>query len=150
MSEFAKCDLTLVCQVSWDKLKATDGTDVRHCPHCDKGVFKVRTRAQLELASQVGRCVALTDNNQIVRWIGKSNFDRMEEELEVVAIRSHHPIDAAMESRLRLAFPKVTEIAGSFPLGQWIVIGAFTPQVAENLDADILTHFPNLEIRERL
>src|SRR6476469_6362780 len=99
MSEFAKCDLTFVCRERWEKLATTGSADVRYCPNCDKGVFKVRTRAQLELASQVGRCAALTDDNEIVGWIGESDFDWMAEESETVAIRSHHPPDATTESR---------------------------------------------------
>lgn len=150
MSEFAKCDLTFVCRESWDKLADTDNADVRYCPNCDKGVFKVRTRAQLEMASQIGRCAALTNDNEIVGWIGESDFDWMAEESETVAIRTHLPLDASTESRLRIAFPKVTEIADRFPPGKWIVIGTFSPQVATNLDADIRAQFPDLEIQERL
>lgn len=50
MSEFAKCDLTFVCRESWDKLADTDSADIRYYPNCDKDVFKVRTRAQLEMS----------------------------------------------------------------------------------------------------
>ncbi|RSZ57801.1 hypothetical protein HF313_24650 [Massilia atriviolacea] len=150
MSTFAKCDLTFVCRERWDDLAITDSTDVRYCPNCDNGVFKVRTRAQFELASQLGRCAALTNDNDIVGWIGESDFDWMAEQSETVAIRTHLPLDASTESRLRIAFPKVIEIANGFPTGKWVVIGTFSPAVAANLDTDIRAQFPDLEVQERL
>ncbi len=138
-----------MCRKSWDSLADTDSLHVRYCANCDKGVFKVRTRAELALASQMGRCVALTDDNKIVRWIGKSRVAPMEEALETVAIRTHSPLDASTQRRLRLAFPKVTDIADGLPPGMWITIGTFSPHVAADLDADIRAQFPDVEIQKR-
>jgi hypothetical protein len=101
------------------------------------------------MASAVGRCVALTDDNEIVGWIGESDFDWMAEESETVAIRLHHPLDANMASQLRLAFPKLIDVEMVCQPGTWIVLGDFSPQVAEILEADIRTMYPSLELRDR-
>lgn len=74
----------------------------------------------------------------------------MAEESETVAIRIPHRLDSSTEGRLRMAFPKVTEISDSLPTGKWIVIGTFSLRVAANLETDIRAQFPDLEIRERL
>jgi hypothetical protein len=149
MSEFSKCNLTLVCHQSWDDLRETESADVRYCDNCEKGVFSVRTRAQLEMASAVGRCVALTKENEIVGWIGQSDFDWMAEQSEVVAVRAQYPLNAAMWSRFHMAFPKVVGAEEESSPGTWITIGTFSPQVAANMEREIRVHFPELEIQER-
>ena len=146
MSEFRKCDLSLVCRESWDKLAATENASLRYCPNCDKGVFKVRTRTELEFASQLGRCAALTDDNEIIRWIGKSTFDSMEEQSTTVSVRTLSPLHESIEKRLRIAFPKVARFANGAPICEWVVIGSFSPQFAGNLEAEIRAQFPELEI----
>jgi hypothetical protein len=100
------------------------------------------------MASAIGRCVALTDDNEIVRWIGESDFDWMAEESETVAVRLHHPLDADMASQLRLAFPKLIDLEKQYQPGTWIVLGNFSPQIAAILETDIRTMFPSLELRD--
>ena len=149
MSEFTKCDLTFMCRQTWETLQETGISRARYCDKCDKSVFPVRTRVELEMASAVGRCVALTDDNEIVGWIGESDFDWMAEESETVAIRSHHPLDSDLASQLRLAFPKSVTIEKQYQPGTWVIIGQFSPQIAATLEADIRTMFPSLEVRDR-
>ena len=150
MSQFSKCDLTFVCRQTWETLGKTETSGARYCKQCDKCVFPVRTRVELEMASAIGRCVALTDDNEIVGWIGESNVDWMAEESETVAIRSDYPLDADMLSQLHLAFPKLIGLAKPYLPGTWVVIGSFSPHIAAILEADIHAKFPNLELRERV
>lgn len=150
MSEFSKCDLTFVCRQTWESLRQVAPSHVRYCDRCNKGVFSVRTRVELEIASAIGRCVTLTDDNEIVGWIGESDFDWMAEESETVAVRSHHPLDTDMVSQLRLAFPKLIVLEKPYLPGTWLVIGSFSPRIAAILEADIRAMFPNLELRERV
>ncbi|NHZ43919.1 hypothetical protein [Massilia aquatica] len=149
MTVFSRCDLTFMCRQTWNDLPVTDSAHIRYCGTCEKGVFPVRTRAQFEAASAVGRCVALTDDNEIVGWIGESGFDWMAEQSETVEFRIPHPLDAAAQSRLRLAFPKLENPKGGWQADTWIAIGTFSAQVAEVLTKDTLAQFPDFEVRMR-
>lgn len=149
MIPFSRCDLSFVCQQRWDSLPDTDGTHFRHCDTCDKGVFPVRTHAQFEAASAIGRCVALTDDNEIVGWVGQSDFDWMAEQSETVELRIRHQSDPALENRLRVAFPKLDILKEGCPPHAWIAIGTFSAQVAAVLMQDTLAHFPEVEMRIR-
>lgn len=146
---FAQCDLSFVCQQAWSALPEPDSAHFRHCGTCDKGVFPVRTRTQLDAALAVGRCVALTDDNEIVGWIGQSDFDWMAEQSETIELRIRHPLDAALENRLRMAFPKVESLHQGCPADTWIAIGTFSAQVAAVLTEDLLAHFPEVDVRIR-
>ena len=66
MPTFTHCDLKFHCRQTWEKLEDTDMPQVRYCGNCEQNVFSVRTRRQLEMAHALGRCVALTDDNDIV------------------------------------------------------------------------------------
>ena len=150
MSEFTQCDLIFVCRQTWNQLRRTDEPQVRYCDNCDKGVFSVRTRAQLELASSIGRCVALADDNDIVGWIGESDFDWMAEQSETVAVRPLHPLDEETACRLRMAFPRVFGAETRYhPPGIWIPIGTFSLRLADELEAEIRAQFPGMEIQQR-
>lgn len=146
---FSRCDLSFVCQQRWNALPESDRAHYRQCGTCDKGVFPVRTRAQFEAASAVGRCVALTDDNEIVGWIGQSDFDWLAEQSETVEFRMRQPLDATLEQRLRAAFPKLDNLNDGCPHDGWIAIGTFSAQVAAVLTQDTLTHFPEVDVRVR-
>jgi hypothetical protein len=113
------------------------------------GVFQSAYTRAIELASHIGRYSALTDDNEIIGWTGESDFDWMAEQSETVAIRTGHPLDPSTESRHRMAFPKVIEIAAGVPSDKWIVICTFSQQVAASLETEIRVQFPDLEMQER-
>ena len=73
----------------------------------------------------------------------------MKDETETVAVRPRRAPDATMKARLRLAFPAIAEKRPEWRCGAWVVLGTFTPQVAETLEADIRAKFPELDVRER-
>lgn len=54
----SECDFTFLCQKRWDELRPTFSPDVRRCDQCSRDVFRVRTRAQVDEARALGRCVA--------------------------------------------------------------------------------------------
>lgn len=148
MPELKKCDLRLLCEKRWPELAPTNDPKVRFCEHCAKGVFALRTRAELSVAAAAGRCVALTNDSEIIGWVGEpeGTWDWMEEESETVKVRSEHPIPADMLNRFNLAFPRASDAALAWPPGTWIVLGTFTPYVARNLQIELREQFPALQI----
>ena len=149
MPEFTQCDLSFLCRQRWDGLEKTDHPATRYCAHCDKEVFAVRTHLQLASASAVGRCVALTDENDIVGWVGERDYDWMAEESDIVAVRPRGRLGRDTLARLRMAFPKVIWPEDAYVSDAWKMIGKFSPQVAADIEADLSLHFPCLEVRER-
>lgn len=148
MPELTKCDLRYLCHRTWEELLATADAKVRYCDLCARNVFALRTRAQLSVANAVGRCVALTDDNEIVGWIGEpeGSWDWMEEESEMLRIRFGHDLTSAVIERLQVAFPRVSETGIAWLPGHWITLGTFTPYVARNIANEIREQFPGLEI----
>ncbi|MEJ8821537.1 hypothetical protein WKW80_05735 [Variovorax humicola] len=52
------CEFSFVCSKTWAELRPTFAPDVRYCDNCKRDVFKITTRAQLDEARALGRCVA--------------------------------------------------------------------------------------------
>lgn len=57
--ELTKCDLRYRCHRTWEELLTTGDAKVRYCDLCARNVFALRTRARLNVANAVGRCMAL-------------------------------------------------------------------------------------------
>jgi hypothetical protein len=149
MSEFKKCDLKFFCPKKWDELSSTDNLATRFCNNCQKTVFPIRTHDERELASALGRCVALTIDNTIVGWIGEpqGGMDWMEEETETIQIRANGAIGADLLDRIRLSFPLVFHPSLVWIPTNWITIGKFTPRVARLLTNELQTQFPEIRFR---
>ncbi len=148
MTELTKCDLSLTCERKWEELQNTGDPKVRYCGKCTRGVFAVRTRAELTVASAVGRCVALTDDNEIIGWTGEPEgcWDWMEEESETLRIRFDHHFSEELTDRLRLAFPRIDQAGLALKPGTWITLGNFTEYVAKNLQAELRDRFIGIEV----
>jgi len=52
------CEFSFVCSKTWAELRPTFAKDVRYCDGCKRDVFRITSRAQLEEARSLGRCVA--------------------------------------------------------------------------------------------
>lgn len=50
------------CAWNWESLAETGDADVRHCPECDKDVYRCRTPADFVAHGEQGRCVAVPDD----------------------------------------------------------------------------------------
>ncbi|NEQ28594.1 MAG: hypothetical protein F6K28_58435 [Microcoleus sp. SIO2G3] len=54
------CNFSYKCPKLWDALERTAEPDRRLCHSCDRSVYFIRTRAELEQAYAKGYCVAVT------------------------------------------------------------------------------------------
>jgi hypothetical protein len=147
MSEFTQCDLGYTCIRQWDGLAPTADPGVRFCDSCQRGVFALRTRAELRLANAVGRCVALMKENEIVGWIGDSaaTLDWMEAESQVVRIRFGDVVSEGARQRFQTAFPRLSQAGIACDAGAWITLGAFTRTVALDLMKELEVLFPEAD-----
>ncbi len=148
MSEFKQCDLKYWCHKKWTDLALTATPDVRFCTHCTKSVFALQTRAQLRVATAVGRCVSLMDDNEIVGWIGEPEGSRdwMEEESTSVRMRADGPLSADRQKHIQSLFPLVFGPGVVLQPQTWIHLGVFTALVAADLMAELKAHFPELTV----
>jgi len=102
------CELQFSCTQRWDDLDATDNASARYCSQCRKAVFMVKTKDALNLASALGRCVGIADDNDFIGVIGEAKFDWMEPGFfEGVSIKLAKPVDESRLASLRLQFPKL-------------------------------------------
>lgn len=147
MATFTQCDLTFTCRQVWSRLQKTTIAEARYCDSCDKNVFAVRTRAQLDLATAVGRCVALTDENDVIEWIGQSEIDWLDEETVRVSLRIEQALAEEAALRLRRAFPRLETMNGAFQPGAWLSLGTFLPRIAATIEAEIHTNFPGIAVQ---
>ena len=65
------CQLKFVCGKSWGDLDHIDTEQARYCNDCQKAVFMVKTLPQLNLASALGRCIGIADDNNFIGVIGE-------------------------------------------------------------------------------
>ena len=52
------CEFGFVCSKTWAELRPTFAPGVRYCDNCKRDVFRITSRAQLEEARTLARCVA--------------------------------------------------------------------------------------------
>ena len=86
-----ECDFAFKCPKKWEYLEPTDASK-RFCFSCQREVFFVNNRQELEINRQLGRCVAahITDTERVrgITIAGKPAF---------------YPPDIKSENRLTLA-----------------------------------------------
>jgi len=147
MSDPTNCKLSFICAKKWEELGKTEDAEIRYCDSCAKGVFAVRHRDEFELASALGRCVALTQDNQVFGWIGEAEdgWSWMEPESELIRVRVKNP-HSMNWPKLALAFPRAFAQVASKPTTAWISLGEFHTQIAVKLQKHIQSRFPELEI----
>ncbi|WP_338846309.1 hypothetical protein V8J88_21435 [Massilia sp. W12] len=102
------CHLSFVCGKKWDDLAATPEASARYCNDCGKNVFKIKTEAQLSVATALRRCVAIADDNDFISAIGESTFEWLEPGyLHDVLVGTAHPLSAPRADLLRRFFPMI-------------------------------------------
>jgi hypothetical protein len=146
MTEFSKCDLRTRCEKKWEELAKTDDDLVRYCEHCDKNVFALRTREELSVASAVGRCVALANDNNILGWVGEpeGEWDWMEDETESIRVRFVGPVSAGVTKQFRSAFPRAFIDNVDWHPEQWASLGKYTPYAAKNIIDELNLRYPGI------
>jgi len=53
-----ECDFAFKCPKKWENLTILDDPDKRYCSSCEREVFFIETRKELEVYQKLGRCVA--------------------------------------------------------------------------------------------
>lgn len=152
LSRMDNCGLAFLCHKRWDDLAKTEFDFGRHCGACSKTVFVCRTRAELAVASALGRCVALAKDNEVIGWIGEPDgaWDWMEDPSEELFIRANHSLDPVQFTRLQMLYPAAMAAYGEpsgFPAGTWIPLGAFTPFVAAGILKELARTLPEIQVR---
>jgi hypothetical protein len=149
------CDLQFVCGKQWGQLEPTALANARYCGDCRKAVFMVKTRHQLHVASALGRCVGIADDNDFIGVIGDpvalGEFDWMEDdyfENAVVNLAMFPTPDRV--AQLRMLFPKLfdgdkNEIA--LLSGATVSIGNLCRKDREQLASEFGEFAPELKMR---
>ncbi|HMW02098.1 MAG TPA: hypothetical protein PLB32_06905 [Acidobacteriota bacterium] len=57
-----ECDFKFKCPMYWEELLILDDPDKRYCTECQREVFYIRTREELEEQRQLGHCIAASVN----------------------------------------------------------------------------------------
>lgn len=57
-----ECDFKFKCPMYWEELLILDDPDRRYCNECQREVFYIRTREELEEQRQLGHCIAASVN----------------------------------------------------------------------------------------
>ncbi len=147
MSDQTKCSLSFICTKKWEELSKTEDAEIRYCDSCAKGVFAVKHLDEFELASALGRCVALTQDNQVFGWVGEpeDGWSWMESDSIRIRLRVKNP-HATNWPKLALAFPHAFAQLANQATAAWITLGEFNAHLAEKLHQHILSAFPELDI----
>ena len=148
------CELRFVCGKEWDNLALTEVAQARYCTDCRKAVFMVKTKPQLLVASALGRCVGIADDNDFIGVIGDpgsiDGFDWMEAGyFEEVTIKLSETPSSERLEQLRLLFPKLFDYAESekqLLSGYSVSIGELGTQEREVLLGELKSHGPELKV----
>lgn len=148
------CDLQFVCGKQWGQLEPTAVTSARYCGDCRKAVFMVKTKHQLHVASALGRCVGIADDNDFIGVIGDpvalGDFEWMEEGYfeGVTVILAIEPAPDRI-ALLRMIFPKLfdggkNEVA--LLSGASVSIGELGRRDREQLASELGAFAPELKM----
>lgn len=146
------CDLQFVCGKAWEGLAPIALSAARYCGDCRKAVFIVKTKPQLLVASALGRCVGIADDNDFVGVIGDpgslGGFDWMEPGyFEGVSVTLKGSLSADRLAQLRLTFPKLFDHAKNEELllnGQPVPIGELGATERQELVSELHMLAPEL------
>ena len=58
-----ECDFEFKCPKTWEKLRISDDPEKRFCTSCERDVFFVTSRRELEVYKKLGRCIAANVRN---------------------------------------------------------------------------------------
>lgn len=148
------CQLQFVCGKRWTDLSAIPLSGARFCGDCKQAVFLVKTSAQLSLASAVGRCVGIADDNDFVGVIGDpgalGSFDWMEPGYydEVELRYEGRPGEAQLQT-LRLLLPSAMNDAAEKSLsdGLSVSLGSLGFREREALRQELEACLPAAALR---
>lgn len=147
------CQLQFVCGKAWDDLKPLNVEQARYCNDCQKAVFMAKTLPELHLASALGRCVGIADDNNFIGVIGEpegGGFNWMEPGFfEGLTVRLSTPPSAGRLEQLRLLFPKLFDGGTTEQLllaGAPTIIAELGPCERELLQREISSDAPEILI----
>lgn len=146
------CTLQFVCGKEWEQLDATRIPRARYCGECRRAVFMVKKKHDLLLASAMGRCVGIADDNDFVGVIGDpgsiGGFDWMEDGFfEGVSIGLASPLSDERRAELRLLYPKLFdggENESKLCSGSTVTIASLGKDVRSALRAELEALAPEL------
>ncbi len=67
--EIQECDFAFKCPKQWDDLRAGDDPDKRYCETCERDVYFISSRIELDVARKLGRCIAAEVDDERSRGI---------------------------------------------------------------------------------
>lgn len=147
------CQLHFVCGKAWDDLKPINVEQARYCNDCQKAVFMVKTLPELNLASALGRCVGIADDNNFIGVIGEpegGGFNWMEPGFfEGLTVRLSTPPTPGRLQQLRLLFPKLFDgnvVEQLLLAGSYATIAELGPRERELLEREISSDAPEIQI----
>lgn len=144
------CHLSFVCGKKWTDLAATSEASARYCDDCGKNVFKVKTEAQLSVATALRRCVAIADDNDFIGAIGESTFEWLEPGyLHDVLVGTSSPVSAQRADLLRKFFPTILDCGPNERLlnsGGLVRIENIGPEAREILMHEIASLAPEFNV----
>ncbi|MFZ6876555.1 hypothetical protein ACO0LF_31345 [Undibacterium sp. Di27W] len=61
-----ECDFSFKCPKTWESLTVLDDPEKRFCSSCEREVFFIRSRQELEVFRRLGRCIAASVHDPIM------------------------------------------------------------------------------------